>query len=103
MIRVSVLYPNVDGNTFDHEYFLNKHMRLVDDRLGDALLKYDVEKGVAGGEPGDPPPYMALAHLSFNSVEDFEAAFGAHADEILGDIPNYTNATPTMQISEVRA
>jgi uncharacterized protein (TIGR02118 family) len=45
---------------------------------------------------------MASAHLTFDSVDAFNGAFGPHADEILGDIPNYTNATPVMQVGEVR-
>ena len=46
---------------------------------------------------------MAVAHLTFDSVDAFNGSFGPNAEEILGDIPNYTNATPVMQISEVRA
>ena len=54
------------------------------------------------GAPACPPaPYMAIAHLTFDSVDEFNGSFGPHADEILGDIPNYTNATPVIQISEV--
>jgi uncharacterized protein (TIGR02118 family) len=102
MIRVSVLYPNTDGNTFDHDYFLGTHMPLVADRCGDGLRKWEVDKGIAGGEAEAPPAYMAVAHLTFDSVEAFNGAFGPHADEILGDIPNYTNATPVIQVSEVR-
>ena len=34
-------------------------------------------------------------------VEAFQAGFGPHAEEILGDIPNYTDLAPTLQISEV--
>ena len=102
MIRVSVLYPNTDGNTFDHEYFLGTHMPLVADRCGDALRKWEVDEGISGGEADAPPPYMAVAHLTFDSVDAFNGSFGPNAGEILGDIPNYTNATPVMQISEVR-
>ncbi|HBI79882.1 MAG TPA: EthD family reductase, partial [Marinobacter adhaerens] len=35
------------------------------------------------------------------SVADFQTAFGPHAKEILGDIPNFTNVQPTVQISDV--
>jgi uncharacterized protein (TIGR02118 family) len=34
-------------------------------------------------------------------VEAFQKGFGPHADEILGDIKNYTDLKPVMQISEV--
>ena len=102
MIRVSVLYPNGDGNTFDHEYFLDTHMPLVADRCGEALRQWQVDKGVAGGEADAPPAYLAMAHLTFDSVDAYNGSFGPHADEILGDIPHYTNATPVIQVSEVR-
>ena len=49
MIRVSVLYPNTDGNTFDHEYFLATHMPLVADRCGDPLRKWEVTGGSPAG------------------------------------------------------
>jgi len=34
-------------------------------------------------------------------VETFQGGFGPHAKEIMGDIPNYTDLTPVIQISEV--
>ena len=30
-----------------------------------------------------------------------QAGLGPHAQEIMGDIPNYTNQAPVIQISEV--
>jgi uncharacterized protein (TIGR02118 family) len=41
-------------------------------------------------------------HLYFDSVESFQTAFGPHAGAIMGDIPNYTNVQPTIQVSEVK-
>ena len=102
MIKVSVLYPYTEGESFDMDYYLGSHMPMVADRLGDALKGSSVEQGLAGGAPGSPPPYVAAGHLVFESVEAFQAAFGPHTAEILGDIPNYTKITPTMQIGEIR-
>jgi uncharacterized protein (TIGR02118 family) len=56
----------------------------------------------AGGAPGQPPTYIAVAHLLFDSVEAFQGSYGAHVGEIIGDIPNYTPITPVFQINEVR-
>ena len=39
--------------------------------------------------------------LLFESVESFQSGFNPHAAEILGDVPNYTNTQPVIQISEV--
>ena len=61
-----------------------------------------VEQGLGGMQPGSPPAYVAMGHLLFESVEAFRQSFAPHAQELLGDIPNYTNITPTIQISEVK-
>jgi uncharacterized protein (TIGR02118 family) len=44
----------------------------------------------------------AMAHLVFDSVDAFQKAFGPHADAIMGDIPNYTNIQPIIQLNEVK-
>lgn len=101
MIKVSVFYPHSADTHFDHAYYRDKHMPMVQSKLGAALKSYAVDKGLAGGAPGSPATYEAAGHLFCDSVESFQAAFGPHTAEIMGDIPNYTNITPVMQISEV--
>jgi hypothetical protein len=34
-------------------------------------------------------------------VADFQKGITAHGNEILGDIPNYTNISPQIQISDI--
>lgn len=101
MIKVSVMYPHQSGARFDHDYYRDKHMPLVAARLGPALKFYTVDKGLAGGAPDQPPTYIGMCHLYCDTVEAFQGAFGPHAQEILGDIPNYTDLQPVLQISEV--
>jgi uncharacterized protein (TIGR02118 family) len=102
MIKVSVLYPNDAGSKFDMQYYLEKHIPMVRKKLGAACKNAAVEQGLGGGAPGAPATYSAMGHLYFDSVEVFQAAFGPHAEAIMGDIPNYTNVQPAVQISEVR-
>ena len=102
MIKVSVLYPNGEGSTFDMAYYCDRHIPLVRQLLGAALKAVVVEQGVAGMEPGSLPSYLAMGHLTFESVEAFQTAFGPNAAKIVGDIPNYTNTQPTIQISEIK-
>jgi hypothetical protein len=35
-------------------------------------------------------------------VPAFQAAFAPHSKEIMGDIPNYTNLQPIIQVSEIK-
>lgn len=102
MIKVSVLYPAGNGHTFDMGYYLGTHMPMVRAKLGAALKGTAVDQGVSGDAPGTPPAFLAIGHLMFDSAESFRQAFEPHAQAILGDIPNYTNTQPTVQVSEVR-
>lgn len=100
MIKVSVFYPNEEGKKFDMIYYCNKHIPMCQDKLG--CTQVAVEQGLAGAAPGTPAPYVAMGHLYFDSLEALQAAFEQHAAEIMGDIPNYTDISPVMQISEVK-
>ena len=102
MIKVSVLYPNEEGKSFDMDYYCNKHVPMVLEKLGDACKGGAVEEGLGGGAPGAPATYIAMGHLYFDSVEAFQSSFGPHTDAIMGDIPNYTDIQPVIQISEVK-
>jgi len=102
MIKVSVFYPHSDGASFDMDYYVSSHMPLVNDRCSPLIRGMSVDGGLAGGAPGTPATFTAIGHLLFDSVEDFQSAFGPHMEEIMGDIPNYTKIEPVIQISEVK-
>ena len=102
MIKVSVFYPAGENKKFDMEYYCKRHMPLVQQKVGAACKSMAVEQGLAGGAPGAPPTYAAMGHLYFELLAAFEAAFLPHAQELLADVPNYTNIQPVIQISEVK-
>jgi uncharacterized protein (TIGR02118 family) len=101
MVKVSVMYANKPGARFDHEYYRDKHMPLVKALMGDTCRFYTVDKGLGGFAAGEPATYVAMCHIYCDSVEAFQAGFGPHTQEIMADIPNYTDLTPVVQISEV--
>lgn len=101
MIKVSVMYPNTPGARFDHDYYRDSHMPLVQKLMGSSCQFYTVDKGIGGGAPDAPATYIGMCHIYSESVESFQAGFGPHADEILADIANYTDLKPVMQVSEV--
>ncbi|HUL34893.1 MAG TPA: EthD family reductase [Candidatus Eisenbacteria bacterium] len=102
MVKVTVFYPNGPGAHFEMAYYCTKHMPLVQRLLGRAVKKIAVEEGLAGGAPGTAATYIAMGHLYFDSVEDFLQAWAPHAEEIVADVPKYTNVEPLIQISAVK-
>jgi uncharacterized protein (TIGR02118 family) len=102
LIRVNVLYPSSQGARFDFDYYTQRHLPMVKQRLEPlGLLGITVDKGVAGLAPGSPAAYVTVASLQFESLESLQQGLAAHGAEILGDIPNYTDVQPVMQVSEI--
>lgn len=102
MIRVSVFYPYKEGAKFDHDYYAQQHMPLVRNRLSKfGLVRLEADKGVAGEAPHLSPPFICIGHLYFQSLADFHVAMDAEGDGLMADIPNYTNLTPQIQVSEI--
>ena len=102
MIRVTVLYPKSADSQFNWDYYLNSHTPMVQERLGPlGMSRIEVDRGVGTLAPGQPPAFEAIAYLVFNAVEDLQKGLAAHGAEILGDIANYTNIQPQIQINQI--
>ena len=101
MIRVSVMYPTKEGSQLDWDYYTTTHFELVKSRVGEAIKGVEVDRGMGTAEPGAPALYQGVAHLKFESIDAFQRSFGPHAQEIMGDIPNFSDVQPGIQISEI--
>ena len=101
MIKVSVMYPNGDGKKFNMDYYCNQHVALLVELLGDSIKGATIEKGLGGGAPGSTATFAAMGNLYFSSMDSFQNSFGPNAEKIMGDLPNFTNIEPVVQISEV--
>lgn len=92
MIRLSVHYPKTEGASFDHDYYLTKHVPLASSTWG---VTAETDKGIDG-------PYEASVHFRFDSMEALGAAMGnPDTGAIMADVANYTTITPVMQTSEI--
>jgi uncharacterized protein (TIGR02118 family) len=100
MVIVSVCYPRHSDSRFDYDYYLRTHVPLVESRWGGmGLVKAKLMRGDLTLDGGGPA-FELIALLTFSSMEAVEAALAAHGDEILADIPKYTNVQPLIQINQ---
>ena len=102
MIRLTILYPDIEGKKFDKEYYLNTHMPLSLELQGSAVKHVSVEFGFSGGAPGSQAPYVAICNFLYDSFEAFQNAFMPHAEILTKDILNYTDIETVIQFSEVK-
>ena len=101
MIKVTILYPNTPGARFDFDYYVKTHMPMSIRLLGPRIRGVSVERGIEAAEPGVPAAFVALCHFTCDSRQAFEAAFLPQAAVLQGDMPNYTDIEPVIQINEV--
>ena len=100
-ITVTVMYPNDPGSKFDMDYYLGTHGPLVHKCWDDkGMNSLKLIKGVATPDPNTPAPYQVVAILDFQSLEAFQGAVAAAGAEVMGDIPNFTDVAPVVQINE---
>ena len=103
MTKISILYPNSSNVRFDFDYYATTHMplsiRLLSTHPG--FRGVSVERGVGGAAPGTSAAYIAMCHYAFDSLDSFLAAFLPHAAVLQGDLRNYTDAEPVIQVNEV--
>lgn len=103
MFIVTVMYPYSEGARFDWDYYVGTHMPLVREAFGPTgLADARALKGLPGPN-GAPPPYVAIALITYPDHESVVASMtGPRAGDVAGDLPNFTDITPFRQISEVQ-
>jgi len=99
-ITVTVMYPNTPGSKFDMDYYMGSHLELVGKLWGDNLVSARAVKGLGTPDPETPAPYQVMAFVEFESMETLQKSLEEHGAEVMGDIPNFTDAAPVVQISE---
>lgn len=104
MFNISTIYPKKNGYKFNFDYYLNKHMPRSIELLScvKGFKAVSVEKGIEIKDLKVESSYIVMCHYYFDTVIDFLDAFDPHSEELQGDIINYTNIEPVIQINEVQ-
>jgi uncharacterized protein (TIGR02118 family) len=102
MIKVSILYPNEEGKSFDMDYYEQTHMPMMASFIGKNLRFYEIDKGVAGRTPSDKIPFIAIGYFYCNNLAEYNESIAKNRAAIMNDIPKYTNIQPIVQISEIK-
>jgi uncharacterized protein (TIGR02118 family) len=96
---VSVVYPKSANSHFDHTYYLQKHMPLVQRTYGaHGMTGAQIMRGTSS--LGGAPVYELIALLEFPDMDTFLKAAGAHSDEVMQDVPHFTDIKPIVQFND---
>lgn len=97
---ITVLYPAKDNDAFSFDFYLKRHVPLIQDILGKSLHKIEVRKG-AHSMDGKPPTYIAVISIWIADWDTYEKAMAVRAKELIDEVPLFTKVMPIIQIDEV--
>ena len=103
-VTLAMQYPAESGSSFDWDYFLNRHVPLIETALDvGGTDRIEVALGLSGAAPGEAAAYQAVLLVDFDSITAFHRRWRQEQHRIMGDIVNFTNTHPEVQLSEVIA
>lgn len=103
MLCITAIYPNDPGSRFDADYYRTSHAETARALLAPHGLTTIRTTIGAAALDGSPPPFWAVSEMHFTSRAAFDAGIAAEGAALFADIPNYTNVTPILQVSELAA
>jgi uncharacterized protein (TIGR02118 family) len=98
MVKLVVAYgPPEDPAAFD-EYYANTHAPLAEKIPN--LRRFETGK-VLGTPDGSAAPFYFIAELSFDDVDQLQAAMGSSEGQAAGsDVANFATGGATLMIAE---
>ena len=97
---ITVMYENTEDATFDLDYYVGKHMPLVEEKFKPFGLKGWRVLKEAGTVGDGKPRYSVICNLEFDAAEQFHAAVAAEGGPVFGDVPNFSNKAPVVVIGD---
>ncbi|KAH6892892.1 ethyl tert-butyl ether degradation EthD [Thelonectria olida] len=99
---ITVLFPNEPDAKYDIDYYTTKHMPLIQTLWGKYGVKSWSATKFANGINGSAPVYTFGSIVVWDNQEQVKTAFsGPEADEIMGDVPNFSNKQPVFLFGDV--
>lgn len=101
MIRIAAAYPRQEGKSFDMEYYLHTQLPMVWKKFSPyGLRKIEVDQGIER-PGGGSSPFFAIGYLYFDSLADFQECYAKAGQEVVGNISNYSQVAPLIQVGQV--
>jgi len=98
--KIITFYPRGEGSKFDMDYYCDKFVPFLEELFGGALKGVEVDRGVYGGEPDEPPYFIAIAQYLFDNQEEAVQNYFSNLDKIEAERANFTNIKPIALITD---
>ena len=100
MAKIITFYPRSEGAKFDMDYYCDEFVPFLEELFGDALRGVEVDRGVYGGEPDEPPAFIAIAQYLFDNQEEAVQTWFSNLDTINAERSKFTDIKPIAMITD---
>lgn len=101
---VTVLFPNEPDAKYDFDYYVSKHMPLIQEKWGKYGVKSWSATQFTNGLDGSPSPYAFGSIVEWEDESQVKIAFaGPEVAEIMGDVANFSNKDAIFLLGKVAA
>lgn len=100
MFRLTVIYATTENGYFDFDYYLKIHLPMVTPLIGESVIRTEVTRGVIGIDES-AAPYTAICLIYLKDLDGIQAAFQHHGNQIMEDVPKFTNIKPVLNLEEI--
>lgn len=100
MRAYTAIFPGGTGAYFDHDYYRDRHLAMMQRLYGAALTRVEARRPLTvEGEP--PSPYAAIVNFWIPEPEVFAKASAAHGQDLVRDKVHFTNVEQKVQSEAV--
>jgi len=106
---MTIVYPSGEGIKFDPDYYRDHHLKLIMKLYGKSIRRFELRTVPPLPAPATPPPagtppppkFSAAVNIWIADFDAFNADNAKHGQELVADVPHFTNAQPTIQFDDV--
>lgn len=103
MIKLCIQYPAAEGGFFDFDYYLETHLPMSEQLLGEfGFCGFEVHRCTTTVS-GDDPQFLCITMLEFDSLEGLRQGMQMHGAELREDFARYTDIVPIATVTETAA
>jgi len=98
---LTIVYPAGAGVKFDPNYYRDHHLRTIMKLYARTISRFELRTVNPPAAGAAPVPYAAAVNIWIADLEAFNADNQKHGPTLVKDVPNFTNAQPTIQYDTV--
>jgi len=98
---MTIVYPAGEGTHFDADYYRDHHLKTIMSLYGKSIARFELRKVAAPAAGAPALPYAAAVNIWIADLDAFNANNQKHGKTLIDDVPNFTNAMPTIQFDKI--